>query len=264
MIAPENARFASLQFAVNHLFLQSHVRAAWATVSLGPAELVADTQQRLKHVHFEVSSRFREHRLKLSESFDATLSRFGQHTRRNLRYYRRRAEKDLHAVFHSSLSAAQSDQALEELSRCSFQPFPISLTEWCKMDGLLRIQPGYFAAGLRANEQWISYLVGMRSGTHTYVLIQINHSGFSHYSLSTALRSYFFQNEIERGQTEIRFVNGTCASFQRCCEPDNCVTLSARRGLAAFVLFNLIAPWHSAPDHALNIERWTMADSTPQ
>jgi hypothetical protein len=264
VVAPEHSRLALLQFAIDRLFRHGNVRVAWATVSLNAAEPVTDSQQRQDHIRFEVSSHRREHRLKLSESFDATLRRFGQHTRRNLRYYRRRAEKDLNAVFHSELTPEQSTQALEQLSQSAFQPFPISLSEWRKMDGFLRTQPGFFAIGLRSGEQWLSYLVGVRSGVYTYVLMQINHNGFSRYSLSTVLRSYFFENEIGLGQSEIKFVNGTTALFQRCCEPDTCVTLSARRGLIAYVIFNLIAPWHSAPDHALNIERWPTANSTPQ
>lgn len=260
VIAHEESRFALLQFALERLFRQANARVAWATVSLTSAQPVADSEQQRSHVRFEVSSQCREHRLKLSESFDATLSRFGQHTRRNLRYYRRRAEKDLNAVFYPELTVAQGDEALGDLSKNAFQPFAISLTEWRKMDGLLRTQPGYFALGLRASDQWISYLVGMRSGDHTYVLMQVNHNGYSRYSLSTVLRSYFFEHEIKRGQTQIKFVNGTTALFQRCCEPDNCVTLSARRGFAAFIIFKLIAPWHSAPDHALNIERWPTAN----
>ena len=256
VIALEESRYALLQFAMHRLFRQVNVRVAWATVSLSAVPPVPNSQQRRNHIRFAVSTQRREHRLKLSESFDSTLRRFGQHTRRNLRYYRRRAEKDLNAVFYSELSLAQSDAALEQLSETAFQPFAISLTEWRKMDNLLRTQPGYFAIGLRSNDQWISYLVGMRSGPYTHVLMQINHNGFSRYSLSTVLRSYFFEHEIERGQSEIKFVNGTTTLFQRCCEPDHCVTLSARRGLAAFIIFKLIAPWHSAPDHALNIARW--------
>lgn len=125
------------------------------------------------------------------------------------------------------------------------------------LDRLLRTRPGYFAIGLRAKERWLSFLVGMRAGTSTYVLLQMNLNGYARYSLSTVLRSYFFEHEIARGQQELRFVNGTCTAFQRCCESDRCVTVTARRGLAAFVLFNWIAPWYSAPDDALNMKRWT-------
>jgi hypothetical protein len=256
VVAPEHSRLALLQVAFYRLFERMEVRVAWATVGLSAAEPIADSQQRRHGARYEVSSHCREHRLLLAESFEQTLGRFGQHTRRNLRYYRRRAEKDLNAVFYSELSVAEGKQALEQLSLSAFQPFPISLDEWRKMDGLLRTQPGFFSIGLRSGEQWLSYLVGMRSGDHTYVLMQINHNGFSRYSLSTVLRSYFFEHEITRGQTEIKFVNGTCALFQRVCEPNTCVTVSARRGLVAFVIFKFIAPWHSAPDHALNIERW--------
>ena len=160
--------------------------------------------------------------------------------------------------FHPELTIAESDEALQQLSKCSFQPFPISLAEWRKMDGLLRTQPGNFAMGLRANGEWISYLSGMRKGKLTYVFIQMNHNGFARYSLSTVMRSHFFEHEIARGQEEINFVNGTCSLFQRCCETDTCVTVSAHRGLTAFVILHWIAPWHSAADHALNMQRWTM------
>jgi hypothetical protein len=60
----------------------------------------------------------------------------------------------------------------------------------------------------------------------------MNHNGLARYSLSTVMRSYFFEHEVERGQVEVKFVNGTCGLFQRCCEPDICLTVSARRGLA--------------------------------
>jgi hypothetical protein len=193
----------------------------------------------------------------LSDTFAATLARFGPHTGRNLRYYRRSAEKELEASFNPEVTFAQSDQALRELSERSFQPFEKSLAEWRKMDGLLRTQPGYFAMGLLAKGKCVSYLVGMRAGTFTYVFLQMNHNEYARHSLSTVLRSYLFEHEIARGQQEIKFVNGTCAAFQRCWESDRCVTVTACRGLAAFVLFNWIAPWHSAPDHALNMKRWT-------
>jgi hypothetical protein len=263
VIAHEQLRPALLQVAIHQLILNTSARAAWATVCQGAAKRIASSQQELTHVRVQASSICREHRLKLSDTFDATLSRFGSHTRRNLRYYRRRAEKELNASFNPELTFAESDEALQYLREPSFQPYPISLAEWRKMDGLLRTQPGYFAMGLCASGKWISYLVGMRKGKHTYLLIQMNHDGFGRYSLSTVLRSFFFEYEIGRGQEEIKFVNGTCAAFQRCCEPDTCVTVSARRGIMAFVLFNWIAPWHSAPDHALNMQRWAARPEPP-
>lgn len=257
VIADEQSRVFLLQIAVQQLLLETSARVAWATVRQGQDESdpTPISQQGLI-LRTEVSSLHREHRLKLGGTFAATLARFGSHTRRNLRYYRRRAEKELQASFNPQLTFAESDQALRELRERSFQPFEKSLDEWQKMDGLLRTRPGYFAMGLQADEKWLSYLVGMRAGTSTYVLLQMNHNGYARYSLSTVLRSYFFEHEIALGQKEIKFVNGTCATFQRCCESDRCVTVTARRGLAAFVLFNWIAPWHSAPDHALNMKRW--------
>jgi hypothetical protein len=257
VIAQEQVRASLLQVAVQQLFVQTRARVAWATVCQGGERSFTAVKQVRPYLHVEASSLSREHRLKLGSTFDATLSRFGAHTRRNLRYYRRRAETDLNASFHPKLGEEESQEALEQLKKRCFQPFPDSVADWCKMDGLLRTRPGYFAMGLRANGEWISYLAGIRTGKLTYVLMQINHNGFSRYSLSTVLRSYFFEHEILRGQSEIKFVNGTCALFQRCCELDTCVTVSARRGFTALVIFNWIAPWYSAPDHALNMRRWT-------
>jgi hypothetical protein len=258
VIAHEEVRASILQLAIDQLFLKTSARVAWATVRQGTAEPMETSQPELRRRRVKTSSICREYRLKLSDTFAGTLSHFGPHTRRNLRYYRRRAEKELRAAFHAELTVAQTDEALQQLSKCSFQPFAMSLAEWRKMDGLLRTQPGYFAMGLHANGEWISYLVGVRTGKLTYVFIQMNHNAFARYSLSTVLRSHFFEHEIERGQVEINFVNGTCALFQRCCEADTCVTVSAHRGLTAFVIFHWIAPWHSPSDHALNMHRWTV------
>lgn len=257
IIAQEQVRASLLQIAIHLLFVRTRARVAWATVCHDAEKSFTTLEQVRPYLRVEASSLSREHRLKLGGTFDATLSRFGAHTRRNLRYYRRRAEKDLNASFHPELGEEQSLEALEQLKKRCFQPFPDSVADWWKMDGLLRTRPGYFAMGLRANGEWISYLVGIRTGKLTYVLMQINHNGFGRYSLSTVMRSYFFEHEILRGQSEIKFVNGTCALFQRCCELDTCVTVSARRGLTALVITNWIAPWYSAPDHALNMRRWT-------
>ncbi len=183
VIAHEEVRASILQVAIHQLFLKTGARVAWATVRQGAGKPIETRQQELDHLRIEAGSISREYRLKLRDTFAATLSHFGPHTRRNLRYYRRRAEKDLKASFHPELTVAESDEALQQLSKCSFQPFPISLAEWRKMDGLLRTQPGYFAMGLRANGEWISYLVGMRKRRLTYVFMQINHNGFGRYSL---------------------------------------------------------------------------------
>jgi hypothetical protein len=255
VIAPEPVRGLFLQVAIHQLFLKTNARVAWATVCHGANPLEGSLQE-FSRPHVEAKGTFRKHRLKLAPTFDATLGRFGPHIRRNLRYYRRRAEKELSATFHPVLTLEESDEALQHLQISSFQPFPVSLTQWRKMDGLLRTRPSYFAMGLRTNGEWISYLVGMRTGKITHVLMQINHNGFARYSLSTVMRSHFFEHEIGRGQEEVKFVNGTCALFQSCCECDLCITVSAHRGLTAYVLFNWIAPWYSAPDHALNMRRW--------
>jgi hypothetical protein len=78
------------------------------------------------------------------------------------------------------------------------------------MDGLMRTQPGYFAMGLRRTESGSVIWLACVRAKSPMCFIQMNHNGFARYSLSTVLRSYFFEHEIGRGQEEINFVNGTC------------------------------------------------------
>jgi hypothetical protein len=263
VIADENARALILECAIRGLFVEKNVVAAWATVCLGPGAAIRGRLEDADSVSVEYNSICRNYRLKLSDTFAATLDRIGPRTRRNLRYYRKRAERDIKATFDPRLTIAQSDAALHDLSKRSFQPFANSLSEWCKMDSMLRTQPGYFAVGLRANGKWISYLAGIRMGKLTYVILQINHNGFARYSLSTVLRSYLLEDECRLGQKEINFVNGVCALFQHSCEPDVCLTFVVRRGFAARIILDWIAPRHSAPDHALNIRRWVSTSGSP-
>ena len=256
VIAPAGLRASLLKTAVHQLFLLSGARMAWATVADGEMKSPASDASPSGPFHMETATITRRHRLKLNTTFDETVRRFGQHTRRNLRYYRRRAEKELQVSFHPLLTIADSEQAWRQLSKEAFQPFSRSLAEWQRMDSLLRIQPGYFAMGLRAGNDWVSYLVGIRTGQASHIVLQMNHNGFGRYSLSTVMRSYFFEHEIACEQKEAKFVNGTCAFFQRCCEPDTCFTVSARRGLVASAISHWIAPRYNAPDHALNMRTW--------
>jgi GNAT acetyltransferase-like protein len=263
VIAEKNSRLLILECAIRGLFSQRNVVAAWATVRVDSARLSGGQLEDVDSVRVDFSSMPRKYRLKLGDTFAATLGSIGPRTRRNLRYYRKRAEQEIKTTFEPQLTIAQSDQALHELSKRSFRPFAKSMSEWRRMDSLLRRRPGYFAVGLRSNGEWISYLAGIRMGKLTYVILQINHNGFARYSLSTVLRSYVLEHESGLGQKELNFVNGVCALFQHCCEPDVCVTFVARRGLAARVIFDWIAPRHSAPDHALNMRRWVSSANDP-
>jgi GNAT acetyltransferase-like protein len=263
VIANENDRALILERAIRGLFVQKNVIAAWATVCLGSAKPIWGRLEDVQSVSAEYNSVRRNYRLKLSDTFAGTLGRIGPRTRRNLRYYRKRAEKDIKVTFEPQLTTAQSDAALQALSTRSFQPFAKSRSEWRSMDRMLRTQRGYFAVALRANGEWISYLAGIRRGKRTYVFLQVNHNGFARYSLSTVLRSHLLEDEIRLGQGEINFVNGVCPLFQNCCETDVCVTFVVRRGLVARVMCDWIAPRHSAPDHALNIRRWAASSERP-
>lgn len=209
-----------------------------------------------------ISTIVRRHRVQLDGSVGDTLSRFGSHTRRNLRYYRRRAENELNIEFCEQLTRVESDEAIGQLGDVS--AYVDSIEECRAVEEFLRSRPEYFSMGLRAGNQWVSYLVGLRTSGITSVFLQLNHSGFARYSLSTVLRSYLIEREILYRQTEIKFVNGTCPSFQRCCEAETCLTVCAHRGLLASAILEWIAPRHNAADHGLNLHRLASpADGMP-
>jgi hypothetical protein len=256
VIAEADSRAIVLKRAIRGLFENGRVVVVWATVNVGSGPPFRARLNETKLGNAELNSMMRSYRLKLGETLECTLSRMGARTRRNLRYYRKRAEKDISATFEPRLTSVQSDDAFTELCAHSFQPFASSFSEWRQMDGLMRTQPGYFAMGVSANGRWLSYLAGIRLGQCTYVILQINHNGYPAHSLSTVLRSYLLEEESRLGQEEINFVNGVCGLLQSSCESDVCVTLLARRGLQAMVICDWIAPRHNAPDHALNIRRW--------
>jgi hypothetical protein len=79
VIADERDRVSLLQAAMQHLLLKTPARVAWATVRQGQGggSNAVSIKPRGLISRAEVSSLRREHRLKLSNTFAATLARFG-------------------------------------------------------------------------------------------------------------------------------------------------------------------------------------------
>lgn len=173
---------------------------------------------------------FREVRLRLdlSGGMEATMTRLGYKMRRNLRYYRRRAENDLGCSFLPELTPELRRQAVGALFDKG--PYPTPPRRAWGLDLALQAAPGGFAMALQDRTgAWLSYVAGWREGDNTYVDWQINLPDHESASISTVMRAYLLEHEAARGMTAITFVGGTTPLWSRVCEPSICGDLFAIR-----------------------------------
>lgn len=144
----------------------------------------------------------------LQGDFDASLAGLGAHTRRNLRYYRRRAEKELHTEFHSQLLGADLRDAVLDLRTSMPTELPGGVLK-NRIAHVMR-RPEAFCMGVRAADgRWLSWVSGWRVGRCTYIDWQCNRAELARYSVSTVMRSYLIEQESRRAQLQIRFLGGT-------------------------------------------------------
>lgn len=173
---------------------------------------------------------FREVRLRLdlSGGLEATMGRLGQKMRRNLRYYRRRAEGEFGCRFLPELTPEQRQQAVGVLFDKG--RYPTKARRAWRLEAALQAIPGHFAMGLQdAQGDWLSYVTGWRDTDGTSIEWQLNRDHHENASISTVMRSYLLEHEAERGSPAIIFVGETAPFWSRVCEPSICGDLLATR-----------------------------------
>ncbi len=142
----------------------------------------------------------------LDKTLDATLARIGKHTRRNLRYYRRKAEVELGCIFENDIRGKLTMAQFTELNSVATH----SASESTLKRRFAVMQEGFFCAGLKtADGQWISLLGGRRHHGVTEIDWQMNRTGLEKYSIGTVIRSYLIENEIRIGTERLFFEGGT-------------------------------------------------------
>lgn len=238
VVAPLPLRMAALQAVlakVLSLPLTHTVLVAARGVDAQPAsvrpQLELDAQWRARDV---------ETNLSLAGGFAGFLSRLRPRSRRNYRYFRRRAESELGVVFVPSLTNAEARQAVKELHGVSM--FPVPRARAMRFQTAIQGTPGSFAMGVRdGSGRWLSYIAGWRHTDATFVEWQLNHHELASASLSTVMRTYFLEHEALAGVAEIVFVGGTSAALARYCKPDCCFDIVAMRpGLRGLVVRQLV------------------------
>ncbi len=173
---------------------------------------------------------FREVRLRLdlSGGLEATMGRLGQKMRRNLSYYRRRAESEFGCRFSPKVTPEQRQLAVGALFDKG--GYPTGAQRARQLEAALQATPGHFAMGLQnAGGDWLSYITGWRGTDGTYIEWQLNCDHHANASISTVMRSYMLEHELKRQSPAIIFVGETAPFWSRICEPSVCGDLLATR-----------------------------------
>ena len=178
--------------------------------------------------------------LPLRETYDETLSTLGKHTRRNLRYYRRRAEKELEVEFiaHAQGCIRESDFLNLNLN----STHPVTQQEASRRFNSMDILNGGFLAGLRRpNGEWLSIAGGWHQDDRCWIEWQLNRGGLQQYSVSTAMRSYMLETFIARKTRFLTFLGGTPHSMSESFTPRWVVDVVLRRQSLAAKLVKDVA-----------------------
>lgn len=144
--------------------------------------------------------------LPLASSYDKTLATIGQRTRSNLRYYRRRAERELGCTFLPHLEITPGDLLLFNRSCMYAVADQVAVWRLTTMSGL---QEPILMAIRDREGRLLSVLGGRRVGKSSEILWQMNREGLPTYSLSLVMRSYFIEHEIARGAERFYVEGGT-------------------------------------------------------
>ena len=215
-----------------HLILMSFSAAE----RLGPAAVVEPPMLEVEARGKSVARWARRDRtipgyLPLSMSFDATLAKIGQRTRSNLRYYRRRAERELGCVFLPHVEISREEMLLFN-NECMFA-VPAEVAGW-RYDALKELSDRILM-GIKDREgRWLSILGGRRYLDRSELLWQLNRDGLAANSLSTVMRSYFIEHEIAHGSRRLYIEGGTDHPIGLSFIPENLTDLVVvRRTLAA-------------------------------
>lgn len=213
VIAPRHQQRQLLEtgarFLVKHMFAHTVVFTVPYAVPRDTAGFWAESGPD------EWFTRSNAHRLNLAGGLDATMQRFSYKLRRNLRYYRRRASNEGRSHFVSEMTRAQRDDAVTILAGKG--RYSMSLPQARNWDRALQALPGAFAMGLQnAAGDWLSYVVGWREPTATYIDWQLNDESDA---TATVMRSHLIEHESARATPALVFVGGTSPIWQRACDP---------------------------------------------
>jgi hypothetical protein len=213
VIAPNEFRIKVADIALRRLMRLGAV-TAMISVDGGTESRRGPLSNEYSPFKFAMRTRTLPHHLMLEGTYDDTLGTMGQHTRRNFRYYRRRAEKELGATFIPQVEMDREE--FLEMNRRSTNPIEKAVAEWrYSLRERTVVPENIVFVGLRGLDgQWLSLVGGRRHGQTTEIDWQINVAGLPKYSLCTVMRSFLLEHEISRGTKKLVYQGGTPHSMR--------------------------------------------------
>jgi hypothetical protein len=178
----------------------------------------------------------------LEKTVDATLSAMGKHTRRNLRYYRRKAEAELGCIFEGDVKSMLDKAQLIELNRASTHPVSEAVLE--RRYSTMKALDGLFCVGVKTPDgQWVSLLGGRRHHGVSEIDWQMNRGGLERYSVGTVIRAYLIEHEIEIGTDRLYFEGGTPHSMRHAFISEKAVDIVVAKRSLFVSLLRRVAHW---------------------
>ena len=144
--------------------------------------------------------------LPLESTYEATLATIGQRTRSNMRYYRRRAEKQIGCTFSPAVEMSRSE-FLAFNRECTFA-VPDRVAAW-RYDIHKELSSPLFMGIHDKDGRWLSLVGARRFQASSEILWQMNRSGLPEYSLSLVMRAYFMEHEISQGSRRFYIEGGS-------------------------------------------------------
>jgi len=212
VIAPQERRKAIAVEAARHLFRRG---ALMVLTSVAGEDFSREAAMLDKKRACAVQMRPITEKLLLKATVDETLATLGAHTRRNLRYYARRAASELGATFavNEPVTAAEFlAMNRQSVFACSEALALWRFKNWNKFEG------GFLATLRDKTGRLLSVMGGRAPGEMADVDWQMNLSELISFSLSTVMRAHVIEYMVGRGIKVLRFEGGTphsmCLSFQ--------------------------------------------------
>ena len=193
--------------------------------------------------------------LQLMPTFEESLASLGGRTRNHLRYYRRRAEKEIGCTLESPASISRGD--FLALNRGCSYAVTDEVAGW-RYDSLRSLSDPVFLGMRDRDGQWLSLTGGRRSGGRTDIFWQMNREDLPALSLSTVMRSYLIEHEVAKGSTRLYFEGGTIHSMRNSFVPEQVTdVVTRRRSTRAYLVSKLsrhIMPQHNMLPQVLSDE----------
>lgn len=176
--------------------------------------------------------------LRLDATLDATMAGLGKKTRSNMRYYRRRAEKELGCTLVPQVDAGPAE--LQSFNALCMYPVSKATLLWRLR--VLQAMHKPFLIGLKdCDGQWLSVLAGRRFDDTSEILWQMNRAGYPAHSLGTVMRSHCIEQEVQRGARRLQVEGGTFHSMHHSFVQEDIVDLVVVRAAAHGVLRKLVS-----------------------